>query len=362
MRLISTSAAESGDILGKSIYNEKGQALLTKGVRLDAKLLSRLKQMGITYLYIMDERTEDIVYRDPLPFHLRKQAIEKIESVFKEVNKELDQENSLVLEKASKQLKDIIRSLLDEIRNDQHLISIMSDVYAYDSYIFTHSLNVTLYSLAIGMKLQLPAKQLETLGLGAMLHDVGKMKVPADILLKPGKLTEEEFKEIKGHAESGFQILRGVQTVPLLVAHCAYQHHERLNGSGYPRGLMDKDIIDFAKVIAVADVFDAVTSNRIYRQAMLPHEGLEILYTGADKLYDKNIIEAFRKSVALYPVGMTVVLNDGRKGIVSSQNSGLCDRPIVRIIENNGVELEPYECDLSKELSAIVISCDTTLR
>ncbi|PAF17147.1 hypothetical protein CHH61_23915, partial [Shouchella clausii] len=91
-----------------------------------------------------------------------------------------------------------------------------------------------------------------------------------------------------------------VETIPLLVAHCAFQHHERLNGSGYPRGLQGNEIHDFGKIIAIADVFDAVTSNRIYRQAMLPHEGLEVLYAGAGKLFDKKVIEVFRQAVAVY--------------------------------------------------------------
>ena len=118
------------------------------------------------------------------------------------------------------------------------------------------------------------------IGLGSMLHDIGKIAVSKEILLKPGKLTEEEFQVIKTHTTEGFEMLRNSYSVPLLVAHCAFQHHERLDGSGYPRGIKSKDIHDYAKVIAVADVFDAVTSNRVYRSAMLPHEGLEMLYAG----------------------------------------------------------------------------------
>ena len=96
---------------------------------------------------------------------------------------------------------------------------------------------------------------------------------------------------------SGFAILKGVKTVPLIVAHCAYQHHERLDGTGYPRGLKNTEIHYFAKIIAVADVFDAITSNRVYRNAMLPHEGLEILYAGCGRLFDLKIVEAFRSAV-----------------------------------------------------------------
>ena len=167
---------------------------------------------------------------------------------------------------------------------------------------------------------------------------------------------------IKSHSVEGFELLRKAQTIPLLVAHCAFQHHERLDGSGYPRGISDKEIHDYAKIIAVADVFDAVTSNRVYRPAMLPHEGLELLYSGVEQKFQTKIVKAFKHAVAIYPVGITVILNDGRKGVVAQQNVGLSDRPIVRILEENGHTVDPYEINLENELSIVVIGCDTTFK
>lgn len=360
MRLVSTKSTVIGSILGKSIYNDKGKILLNKGVKLDGRMLSRLEKMGITYIYLLDEQTKDIVYKSTIPEKLRREAIHTIEDTFRQTEKEGNLDKSFVIDKASKKFSKLIGNLLDEIKTDQNLISIMSDVYTYDHYIFSHSLNVTLYSLAIGLQLKLSKKDLETLGMGAILHDVGKMQIPENILLKPGRLTEDEFLEIKKHAEAGFDILRGVHSLPLIVAHCAFQHHERLNGSGYPRGISGDDIHTFAKIIAVADVFDAVTSNRIYRNAMLPHEGMEILYAGSGTLFDAKLIESFRQSVALYPVGMTVELNDGRKGVVVKQNIGMCDRPILRILEECGKKIEAYELDLKEDLSLLISRCDTT--
>ena len=145
----------------------------------------------------------------------------------------------------------------------------------------------------------------------------------------------------------------------LIIAHCAYQHHERLDGSGYPRGIKGEDIHPFAKIIAVADVFDAMTSNRVYRKAMLPHQALEVLYAGSGTLFDANVIEAFRSSVAMYPNGMVVELNDGRKGIVTDQNKGVTDRPVIRIIEEYGQEIQtPYAMDLSTELDKVITGFD----
>ena len=153
--------------------------------------------------------------------------------------------------------------------------------------------------------------------------------------------------------------MRQLHNVSLLVAHCAFQHHERLDGSGYPRGLKGDEIHPYAKIIAVADVFDALTSNRVYRDAMLPHEALEILYAGSGTLFDANVIQAFRRSVAIYPNGMVVVLSDGRRGIVEKQNKGLTHRPFLRIIAEKGEELaQPYSLDLSVNLDVVITDFD----
>jgi putative nucleotidyltransferase with HDIG domain len=360
MRLVATSTVKKGTVLAKAIYNERGQVLLNEGVKLEERLIKRLQNMGISYLYIKDPETDDIHYKSPIPDQLRRKAITTIESTFRQLQHDSKLSETFVIEKASKELTELVKDLHSHLKNNTDLLNLLSDVWTYDHYIFSHSLNVTLYSLAIGIQLKLPAKKLETLGLGAILHDVGKMKVPNEILMKPGKLTKEEFEEVKKHSEEGFHILRNVQSIPLLVAHCAFQHHERLNGSGYPRGIKGNEIHEFGKIIAVADVFDAVTSNRVYRQAMLPHEGLEILYAGAGTLFETKIVEAFRNAVAVYPVGANVDLNDGRKGVVCRQNVGFSDRPVVRIFEEDGRKVDPYEVDLKNELSYVITGCSVT--
>lgn len=358
MRLVATNSVVPGMKLARPIYNDKGQTLLCSGVELSSPILQRLDRMGIRTIYVQDELTADIKYEERIPRELKTKAIQSIESTFKKIQEDSTIPNSLVMEKSSKDLMDVIRSIQEELERSNDLMSIISDVFAYDDYIFTHSFNVTVYTLALGKQLGLSKKDLEVLGLGALLHDIGKMNVPKKILLKPGKLTNQEFEYIKKHPVDGFNILRNVYTMNLLVAHCAYQHHERLNGSGYPRGIRGDEIHLFGKIIAVADVFDAVTSDRVYRDAKLPSEALEILFAGAGTLYDPNAIHAFRKSVAMYPVGITVQLSDGRKGVVSRQNPGVSDRPVVRVFEDNGRPVAPYEVDLMKKLSVVITNCE----
>ncbi len=358
MRLVATSSVHPGAILAKAVLSDKGVVLVSDGVALSEKLLARLGDLGVTYIYVKDPRTDDIESGSSIDAAMKRKAVASIEETFTQIKKGNKLSDSIIIEKSSKSFKKIIRDLVQQINDNKDLFGILADVCTYDSYIFSHSLNVTLYSLAIGIELKLKPQELDMLGIGAILHDVGKMKVPSEILFKTGKLTEEEFAEIQKHAEAGFEILRRVHTLPLLAAHCAYQHHERLNGSGYPRRLVEEEIHLFAKIIAVADVFDAVTSNRVYRGAMLPHEGLEILYAGSGKQFDTAVVEAFRRSVAVYPAGMMIHLNDGRSGVVVRQNKGVSDRPVVRILEKEGLPVEPFDLDLAEELTVIVTGCE----
>ncbi|WP_078379100.1 HD-GYP domain-containing protein [Sutcliffiella halmapala] len=359
MRLLPTKSMKPGMKLAKTIYNDQGRPLISEGIPVTARMISRLQQLNVTYVYIEDARTKDIYVPTLISDKVRKKAISTITDTFKLLESEKKLSKWFVMDQSSKELKRLINHLLTDMKSSEEVATLLTDVYIHDNYVFTHSLNVTLYALSIGLKLGLPQKDLEILGLGGMLHDIGKMQIPAEILHKPGKLTSEEFIEMKKHTTYGYDVLRNMHTIPLLVAHCAFQHHERLNGSGYPRGVKKDDIHIFAKILAVADVFDAVTSHRIYRNAMLPHEGLELLYAGSESLYEPAIIEAFRKSVAIYPFGLTVTLNDGRKGLVVGQNKDLTERPIIRIIEVEGSEIEtPYDVNLKDYLDISIVDCE----
>ena len=362
MRLVKTSSVEANTKLGKAIYNENGRILINKGVALEGRMLKRLIDLGITYIYIEDKQTDDIFLKEPISDPLKREAMTTIAATFKKIHSEPLESKSFIMEKSVKEYQAIIKHIMSELNNNPELMSILSDVCIHDTYIFTHSLNVTLYSLAVGMELKLPTSKLETIGLGALMHDIGKVSVPKEILMKPGRLTDDEYEIIKKHSSEGFELLRNTHTVPLLVSHCAFQHHERLDGSGYPRGLRGDEIHEYAKIVAVADVFDAVTSHRVYRDAMLPHEGLEMLYAGSDRHFQAKIVKAFQHSVAIYPVGITVSLNDGRKGVVVKQNKSLNDRPVVRILEEEGYPVAPYEINLAEKLSVVVTDCDTTYK
>ncbi|MDT8858677.1 HD-GYP domain-containing protein [Alkalihalobacillus sp. MEB130] len=362
MRLVAVRSVTAGAILAKPIYNDNGQILLCEGVELTERSLTRLYELGISFIYIHDKRTNDIEIETGVSLETKRKALKAIKSEFQAISNQVKLKKSLNLDHFEKDFAVIIRAILSDIKNNDNALTLLSDMFVYDSYIFTHSLNVTVYTLGLAVDLGFSDKQLMDIGLGSLLHDVGKMVIPLEILNKPGRLTDEEFQVMQEHSMAGFNILRNIPNLSLLSAHCALQHHERLDGTGYPRGLKHDDIHYYAKMIAIADVFDAVTSHRVYRKPMLPHEGLELLYSGVGNQFDQNLVEAFRRTVAIYPVGLTVTLSDQRVGIVVKQNKQLSTHPVVRIIEENGVELkETYDIDLMKQYNVTIVATEATL-
>jgi putative nucleotidyltransferase with HDIG domain len=363
MRMISILNVSSGMEIAKPIFTDTGTVLVGTGVCLTDRMIEGLKSRNVSIVYIKDKATEDIEIIDNIPMELRVEASNAIHDTFKQLQKGDNKWGKSVNHLNVDKLQRVFKNLMYEMRNNKNVLNLLTNVFIHDNYVFSHSVNVTIYSLAMAVKLGYSEKQLGEIALGGVLHDIGKSKIPIEVLNKKGKLSDEEFGEIKKHAEYGFEILRHQSNISLLSAHCAYQHHEKLDGTGYPRQLKGDDIHPYAKVMAVADVFDALTSMRSYRKAMLPHEAMELLFVGANTHFDSDIIKVFQSSVASYPVGVTVKLNSGETAVVAQYQFHSPGRPIVRVVKdpyNKTVE-KPYDLDLSKNLSIMIAECDAIM-
>ena len=363
MRLVSIQNCSEGMILARPIYDNRNLLLLNEGKTLTKVFIQKLINTGINHIYIQSDLTADISLKDDISVQVRNNATVKIESLLKSIAASNHKSKAVTHGALVKEFKTIFDQMMDELKSTQQLMNLLTHLQVKDEYVFEHSLNVTLYTIAIAKKLQFKEKDLYNIGLGAMLHDVGKLFIPKEIIDKPGKLTDEEFREIQKHTEHGFELLRKEQEIPLLAAHCAFQHHEKLDGTGYPRGLKGENIHYYAKVLAVADVFDALTSHRCYRKAMLPHEAMEILMAGTHIHFDSKVIEAFKAAIALYPIGITVKLNTGETGVVVAYNNQLPQRPVIRIFKdaNNQKLAKYYDLDLAKHLTRMIVECDAIL-
>ncbi|MEX1028468.1 MAG: HD-GYP domain-containing protein [Paenibacillaceae bacterium] len=358
MRLVPIHKCKPGMKLGKRIYNEDGLILLNENFELSQGIINRLANLGIDLIYVLDSRTDDIIIRDPITDSTRAKAIPEIRSNFRRLMADSGKKKAVNTPFLDKPFRDIMSMIIDDLSSHGDAMIMLTNLSIVDHYLYQHSLNVCIYTTMLGMAYGYDRDELMTLGLGSLLHDIGKALVPQEILAKPGKLTDEEFTTIQKHAELGFQILKEEPNIPLLAAHCAYQHHERIDGSGYPRGIKGEEIHEYSRWIGITDSYDAMTSARTYRSAMLPHQALEVLYTGSGTLYDKAKIEFFRNHIAIYPLGVTVTLNTKETGVVVDLNSSSPQRPIIRILQDaEGNELtQLYEVDLSKRLNLIITS------
>jgi putative nucleotidyltransferase with HDIG domain len=247
--------------------------------------------------------------------------------------------------------------MVDSVFRNQDALTSLARLKSFDDYTFAHCVNVCILSLALGRQMELDRADLEDLGTGAILHDIGKMLVPDKVLNKPGKLTDEEFAIMKSHAELGGEMLSGakINSTAMLVAS---QHHERYDGSGYHKGLAKRQIHIFARIAAVADVYDAMTSKRVYQNGMVPEEALKKLYLMRGTHFQPEIVERFIKCLGIYPIGTFVELNTGELAVVRMVNRSHPMQPRIQLLSDRDKRpcKTSQEVDLKDEIGRWIIA------
>ncbi|PTS82349.1 diguanylate cyclase [Pseudomonas sp. HMWF032] len=231
-------------------------------------------------------------------------------------------------------VKAVIKDCVESILRNPAAMLWLARIKNSDDYTAEHSLRVSILSIALGKELGLPAYQLEQIGVCGMLHDVGKIKVPSEILNKPGALTHDELRIMQSHAAEGRKLLMSNQQITPATVDVAYSHHERLDGKGYPRGLDASKIPYFAKIIAVADSYDAINSDRIYSKGKSSLESLRILFDATNSHFDEEIVGCFIRLIGIYPPGEIVELNTGEVGIIIGCAPGNKLKPrVIRVLD-----------------------------
>ncbi|PKM83845.1 MAG: hypothetical protein CVU88_00925 [Firmicutes bacterium HGW-Firmicutes-13] len=249
--------------------------------------------------------------------------------------------------------------LTEQLLSHCSLMLQLAAVKVIDEYSFSHMVNVAIYASSFARSLNYSPNAIKDICLAGILHDIGKAKIPQDILQKPGKLTEEEFEIIKRHPKLGYDELNKIQELKEHVRQAVLQHHERANGSGYPLGLKGKEISLYSQVISIADFYDALTSDRCYRGRVLPHEAAEILM-GSSSLndFDIELVRLFLKNITLYPIGTEVVLNTGQRARVVHIPVDFPLRPTLQIMEPDGLDqwIPAGRLELLKETTVFITS------
>jgi len=350
MRRINIENLQADMIVARNIFNSEGRVLLSSGVMLSDPYIKRLGSLGIASVYIKDDIFGDI---DDIPEVISEQTRIETVKIVKNSFNNMERNHKLNVHL----IKDQVNNLIEELLVNPNVLVNLTDIRTYDDYTFAHSVNVCILSLMTGVTLSYDGFKLKELGVGALLHDIGKIKLDKSTLNKADDLTQDEYSDVKQHAESGFEILRKYYDISLLSAHIAFQHHERWNGTGYPRGLVGNDIHEYGRIVAVADVYDALLADRPYRSSYSVNQAITILKRMAGNCLDPRCITALISNVAIYPVGSIVELNSGAVGIVVDVNKEMPTRPVVRVVyDRTGEKLNnSHEVDLSKMSTIMII-------
>ncbi len=262
---------------------------------------------------------------DPAVKRTKQKAIETAHRILEKVS----QSQALTVTEA----EDTAREIMNAITvNHQAFINI-AGVKEYDEYTFEHSVDVATYTTIIAKEFGMANDKLISICTGALVHDVGKMLIDPDILNKPGKLTDEEFEIIKTHSRRGYDLLRENQ-VEEEVAVIAHGHHERCDGKGYPRGLRGDRTPESVQTSAIADVYDALTANRVYKKAMDVSSAMKIILAESGKQFNHKLVSVFQRTIGIYPIGSLVTLNNGFTARVLDQNEGIV-RPVIQLLSDS---------------------------
>lgn len=241
-------------------------------------------------------------------------------------------------------------AIVDSIFRNQDALSCMSRLRFKGDYLVEHSLNVSILMTILCKHMNIERKVMEELALGAFLHDIGKVLIPDNILNKPGGFAKEEYEIMKTHVLLGVKVLEDTPNLPDIVMSVVKEHHERLDGKGYPYKLAAKDISVYGRMIAIVDSYDAMTAERVYKAGMHPIKAFKILISESPNSYDKALVEQFIQCLGLYPIGTLVKLNSGKVGLISRLNKNKPLNPFVRVFYNTRLNqvITMEELDLSK--------------
>jgi HD-GYP domain-containing protein (c-di-GMP phosphodiesterase class II) len=372
MRSVLVEQLRNGDRLGRDVYGSPDALpLLRAGVRLSDSYQQSLQRAGVTHVWIDDGPSTGIEPLEVLEEATKRRATAAIRDAFREVSQSMARGAPLSSETVQ-EMRDVAEMIVGDITHNVHTALALNDLANADGYTLKHSLAVTTLGLSLGLRVMRKygwvdaygdrrfdsvEDRLSALGVGLLLHDIGKLAVPAEILRKAGPLSEDEWQAMRAHPTLGFQMLRKSEGISPLARAVVRSHHERWNGAGYPDGQSGAQIHQFARIAAVADVFDALTSDRFYRQALPMNEGYDFIVSRGGRDFDPEVVDVFQSFVVPYPPGIPVVLSDGHRALVKEVRQNAVKSPVVRIIlDASGAMVTPHDVDLSRTPGVTIVS------
>lgn len=348
MRLVAINQIQDTMVLAQDIFatHDSVSPIIRQGARLSQDIVDKLDRHGIMMVYIREEHeleqekspappSHNIAKSEPTISHqLRDEAVLQLQNIFEHVsisgNNVHGPSAHLV-----KQLDNVVMHLVEALSTEQSALVNISDLKSYDDYTYHHSLSVAVLSISIGEMMGFSKNELRSLGMCAMMHDIGKTAIPIEIIHKPSKLNADEFTIIKTHSSAGFKYLTETAIGDEMLWQGVLYHHEKLDGTGYPNGLTANSIPMWSRIISVSDVYDALTSTRPYRSPMEPSDALEYIMGGIGSSFDYDVVQALVRRIDLYPIGTCVELSNGRYAVVLDSENQM--RPVVQLLDTKDI-------------------------
>jgi len=362
MRIIPSSSLQPGMKLSKNVYAPDGLILLKKGTILRENYIAKLQNRNIPVVYIEDEYSRDIECWDAVDSEIKAKAVFSIKKIFQDMeqgtkNPRKEKGFSHVIpEEHYYAVKEIVEELIENLQENKGSMMNMIDMMSTDLYTYTHSVNVAILSIMTARSMEMNQKMVEEVGMGALFHDVGKVRVPQEILNKPDRLEDFEFELMKEHSWLGYEMVKENYTLSAYTKNIVLKHHERLDGSGYPFGIEGDKMEPYVRVVALCDVFDAMVSDRCYREQIPVHKVIETVNSQLNTKFDARVYQHFIKNVTVFPPGSVVRLNTGEVGIVLRPNKNHPSRPKLRLIKDPLGNVYPSfrELDMAEKLTVFI--------
>lgn len=339
MRRVLTSDLLPGMRAAEDIYSFNNQMIIPKNTELDDKMITRLEFYSILAVRIFDEDENVPTFgkidssssysqrlKSSLQFKNFEQSYLRTTEFFSQsLNLIANEEGEI----NTSSLMSNVTNLLSKCDNSISVMDMLHNMNQYDDLTYIHSINVAIIANVFASWLHLGSEDREILTMGGLLHDIGKLKVSDKIISKPGKLTDSEYEMVKTHALHGYKILKNQKLDPR-IKECALMHHERCDGSGYPMGLKSDDISPYAKIIAIADVYDAMTSARVYRGPLCPVYVISVFEDEGFQKYDTRYLLPFLEHIATTYMNNRVRLSNGMEGEIVYLNPHRYSRPMIK--------------------------------
>lgn len=324
---VPVSCCYIGDILADDVNNDRGTTLVRKDTILNQYIKDKLIEMGISTVWkyqpvkLLPDQVRDTKY------NIIKENYVKVVLSLKSVINELAAGGKIDYEG----IKDVSKSVLITINESSSVVRCLAEIKNADEYTYTHCVNVAFYSMLIAKWLNLPEYKIHEAIQAGLLHDIGKVKIPDEILNKKGKLNVEEYEIIKKHSIYGYELVKNASEFSESIKNAVLMHHERLDGSGYPYGISGDSIGLYAKIVAVADVYDAMTRDRVYKKKATPFEVFQMFLTTGIVTFDTLVLKTFLNNLPAYFIGTTVELNNGEVGEIVYIPPRDIVSPVVRV-------------------------------